>query len=647
MKAQDKSYTYKCNDCGMDISVVYTTHLRWKNNGIIPRCKKCDYIHRGKVKKEWYNNLSQSEKDKYIKINSDSHKKSYDSKSPEEKKKIQENMKKVQLNFNNGLSKKEKKEMKHKRKLGLESYLKNLTEEERKTKVETALQNLQVVFDNKDKYREMWSNSAKERYSIMSDEEKIEFMQKIWDGHKEWYESLSDEEKSEFHKNTILKRSEWYSSLSNEEKQRINNKIKISWDMLSSEERSERIKSSIISSNGDNKFHQKFCKRFNESYLSNRFYLIPEESLYAKDFTKAWDYGIYSKETNNLEMVVDLDGSFNHGDNSDYNGLHSREEYDERRLLTVPSHIKCFIINDFQFNKSFELMLNALITDNKKYIKNQFNMCRMLSGMPYLSYSDIELAKSWNQLTKMDCCNKYRRSLSLNNREGDRLINHFHHSIYQASRRGRISPYEAWYDDKLLKDVIRNRMIYINTINPNKILQGFNASHIAPRVSVFSAGRAKLLIHKYLNDMNEIFDPFSGFSGRMLGAISLGKRYIGQDISEIHVKESSMIIEFIKSIGVSPEVYLQQKNILYSTGEYECLFTCSPYSDKEKWFEVKTIKKSCDDWIYECLSRFKCKKYLFVVDNTEKYKDYIVDEIINKSHFGTNKEYVILIKREG
>ena len=42
-------------------------------------------------------------------------------------------------------------------------------------------------------------------------------------------------------------------------------------------------------------------------------------------------------------------------------------------------------------------------------------------------------------------------------------------------------------------------------------------------------------------------------------------------------------------------------------------------------------------------SLIKCKTYLFVVDNTNRYKDYIVDIITNKSHFGKNNEYIIKI----
>ena len=81
-----------------------------------------------------------------------------------------------------------------------------------------------------------------------------------------------------------------------------------------------------------------------------------------------------------------------------------------------------------------------------------------------------------------------------------------------------------------------------------------------------------------------------------------------------------------------------------STGEYEALFTCPPYNDKENWNEnIKNL--SCDEWIDICLSHFNCKKYLLVVDKTEKYKDFVIEKIENNSHFNTNKEKIILIKQ--
>ena len=44
-----------------------------------------------------------------------------------------------------------------------------------------------------------------------------------------------------------------------------------------------------------------------------------------------------------------------------------------------------------------------------------------------------------------------------------------------------------------------------------------------------------------------------------------------------------------------------------------------------------------------CLEKYKCEKYLFVVDKTEKYKNYIVEKLEKKSHFGNICEYVVLI----
>lgn len=79
---------------------------------------------------------------------------------------------------------------------------------------------------------------------------------------------------------------------------------------------------------------------------------------------------------------------------------------------------------------------------------------------------------------------------------------------------------------------------------------------------------------------------------------------------------------------------------------FETLFTCPPYGGKEHWNENNDeIEKSCDEWIDICLEKYDCKKYLFVVDKTEKYSHYIVEQIENKSHFGSNKELVLLIQK--
>ena len=221
------------------------------------------------------------------------------------------------------------------------------------------------------------------------------------------------------------------------------------------------------------------------------------------------------------------------------------------------------------------------------------------------------------------------------------IIKHFHKSIYEASRNGTPSPLKAWQDKDLVLKSALNRLKYVGSCKPGDILAGFNVAKIAPKVSTFKPSLAERLISDYL-PFETIFDPFSGFSGRLLGATNLHKKYIGQDIHPLHIKESEEIINYKK---LSDLAKVRVQDILEDNGgTYDCLFTCPPYGGKEHWNENKDeIEKSCDEWIDICLQKYKCKRYLFVVDKTEKYKDKIVETLINKSHFGSNKEYVVLI----
>lgn len=276
---------------------------------------------------------------------------------------------------------------------------------------------------------------------------------------------------------------------------------------------------------------------------------------------------------------------------------------------------------DLKYDDSFEIEIPENI--DRDFI-------RKFNKFPYETYFKSELEKDFENL-------KISNAAAAHN--GNKIIGQFHKSMYED----RVSSYmpmkDAWHDIGLMKSVILNRQKYLykNKLSPKDLRRGFTVAKIAPHPSVFQPSYAKFLVQTYLSDCNTIFDPFSGYSGRMLGSIAAGKNYIGQDIDPTHVKESNQIIKFFKL-----DASVQQKDIFDSEGEYECLFTCPPYNLKEIWgTELKDL--SCDDWIDECLKRFKCKWYLFVVDKTDKYSKYIVNEKSNKSHLVDSTEKVILI----
>lgn len=376
-----------------------------------------------------------------------------------------------------------------------------------------------------------------------------------------------------------------------------------------------------LSKRGMTKPEKKLCE-----FLTSRN--IPFEYNYDCN-GKCFDFAIFKDDQ--LCTLVEIDGEYFHGLTSDYDLKNVCGISDCERFEKVPEGVKLVVCDSMKVNESFSQILSTLDISYEDWINEVINS--LPDEFPYPCYSEARLRNDYKHLCEYT-------DIKEGARLADSTIRYFHKSIYSAHVLDRPSPVEAWNDKDLLRKCVENRFIYSNSLSSQAIANGFNVCKLAPKVSVFSASRAKLLIQEYLGDCDEIFDPFSGFSGRMLGACSLGKHYIGQDLNEEHVRESNEIIRF-HNLNASVVV----KDIFQSKGSYECLFTCSPYGTKEHWNNPTEIDKSCDEWIDECLSRFDCKKYLFVVDSTEKYKDNVVKTLSNRSHLAEAKELCILIER--
>lgn len=678
MAKKCNSYEFKCEKCGKDFTLTPSTYYSRGRNKLPCYCHKCMKEMADKKREESFSKLSPEEQEKY------KEKRNWYARASEEEKKAHSQRTIDQLAKR---TPEEQAEINKKNSEGLKRHWKDKDDEYRKkrtapmqeaAKKEKELAGFEILSQrSKEAFKKIpkeIQEKHKERLIEYNDSLPIEEKRRRAENMQRWHKNLSDEQKKELYERThrwikeldddeykewCESQGDWYKNLSDEEKEkhkiesnvydRLSPEEKIEyanrkrehWYSLPPEERS-KITAKILSHGNKNSLQIKFEKMFASSIISRSFY-IKEEVQLNNLITHSWDYGIFDRD-HNLVMVVDLDGAFFHADNTEYNGIQSREEYDEKRSRSVPDGIKISIIQELNIEKCFEQLIKDLMLDYDTYIQNLFTHLRNIP-FPTPQYSNIELIKSYNRLIRMETNDKDHKNISLNTRIGDHIIQHFHPSIYAANRRKEISPKEAWYNDELLMKCIKNRIIYQNHLNPNKILQGFNVSKIAPKVSVFSAGRAKILIDRYLSEYDTIFDPFSGFSGRMLGALSLNKNYLGQDISPIHVNESNDIIKFLRSIGLDINAKVECRDIMESYGTFDCLFTCPPYEDKEQWLEVPISRNTCDDWIDICLSHFKCKKYLFVVDYIEKYIDYVVDEIRNKSHLNMNSEYVVLIER--
>ena len=338
------------------------------------------------------------------------------------------------------------------------------------------------------------------------------------------------------------------------------------------------------------------------------------------------------------KILIDADGVYYHAYLSDADGKHSRDDYDDVRLSMIPPDHMFFVIVEKQEELCVKQIVDLIKSNDNlgvQYDSDLFDWCRRI-GFPYPQYSDARLQKDF---TKLQCANvaKYNPYSKIS----ESAIHHFHKSIYDAHDKGCVSPKTAWDDDILLKSVITDRLIYKNDVDTSKVLAGFNISKICPRVSVFTPILGKYLTMKYLADYTEVFDPFSGFSGRLLGVTSTGKRYIGSDLNAVAVTESNQVIQHF---GLNATI--THNDIFdYSKAEYQALLTCPPYGDKEVYAN-ETVFKSCDEWIDECLNRFECNRYVFVVDKTDNYTEYVTETLQSSSHFANIEELVIVVDKK-
>ena len=348
-------------------------------------------------------------------------------------------------------------------------------------------------------------------------------------------------------------------------------------------------------------------------------------------YSHKWDF--YLPDYN---MYIDCDGVYYHSYLDDPNGESILEDYDNIRGLTISENYSYYVIIESNFNNDITNLLNILsktqeIFDYENYI---FDWCRSSPDFPYPNYKDERLLKDYNRL-----CNYNNDTYNPRCKLSISSIRQFHKSMYKANVKGHLSPYDGWYNDGLLKKVIKNRGIYVNSVDPSKVLSGFNVTKLAPKVSTFNPVLARYLTMKYLSNFDEVFDPFSGYSGRMLGVCSTGKKYTGQDINVIAVQESDKIRQFHK-LDASLKVQDIETD---SCKSVQCILTCPPYYDIEHYSPSDSVR-TCEDWITICLNKYKAEKFVFIVNDAGKYANYVLEDISNKSHFSNSKEYVVVIE---
>lgn len=217
--------------------------------------------------------------------------------------------------------------------------------------------------------------------------------------------------------------------------------------------------------------------------------------------------------------------------------------------------------------------------------------------------------------------------------------------FYDVRVDGKRSVSEAWQDEQLRWKMILNRINYTGGfINNNQILTAMNVTRNCKQPSWFDKNYAKELIQKYITS-NIILDPFAGWGTRCDACKELKIKYYGWDLNKELVQwHQEKGRTFISGYGID---YGDANDI--KTIREECsVFICPPYTDFEIYFKGQDLKTTQCEWLQIVMNNIpNAKEYLMVCKVVDPgFEKYIVEEKINKSHLGTNKEYVLLIKNK-
>ena len=218
--------------------------------------------------------------------------------------------------------------------------------------------------------------------------------------------------------------------------------------------------------------------------------------------------------------------------------------------------------------------------------------------------------------------------------------------FYSVKVDGSNSSLEAFYNESLRWKMILNRINYSGGfIDAKQILTAMNVTRTCKQPSWFSKTLANNLIQKYCTS-DTIVDCFAGWGMRHDAALELNKKYIGIDFN-------NELVEWHKSKGRNIE-FGDANTFTYADN---CsVFICPPYSDPKtgrcfedynfEGFDSSAKALSQCDWLKIVMKNVpNAAEYVMVCKIVDEgFEQHIVEEIENKSHFGINKEYVLVIR---
>lgn len=247
------------------------------------------------------------------------------------------------------------------------------------------------------------------------------------------------------------------------------------------------------------------------------------------------------------------------------------------------SNTNIIVISEQEITASYLRSIDD--AEKEKLIDPIFNIFKK-DGFIYPNSSDEKLINDYNSLIKY---NIDPNILEINNNFGigTNICRHFcSKSFYNSAEEGYEPISKLWYNEELLKKVIKNRMGIgwkndedeVFDITHNNMITGFRNSRVATIVSIFKPQIAKYMCLRYSNEGDIVGDYSCGFGARLLGAMATNRKYIGTDpltVPELQNMANFFDFKDCKLIQSGSENYRGEENSV------DLYWSSPPYFNQE------------------------------------------------------------------
>jgi hypothetical protein len=234
------------------------------------------------------------------------------------------------------------------------------------------------------------------------------------------------------------------------------------------------------------------------------------------------------------------------------------------------------------------------------------------NGFPYYDIPLPALLQEFACLAAQPPKNAFRPSGLLGSVVGLRIANMFHPQMWSVCVSRYLSPMEVFSDDEMLKAALaRSWLVWPQRFGANasclrRMLKTFPG---AAGVSNFRPTLARAVIARYSAEGSTVVDFAAGYGGRLVGALTLPRHYVGVEPASQQVRGLRRTVATLTQRGRSPSpgtaeiIHGCAEEILceISSCSADLVFSSPPYHDWERYSEEQTQSyrryRSYDDWL--------------------------------------------------